>query len=307
MKTTIAGVEFPNFIYNASGPKCTTLEELEALGNSGAGAILTKSTTKEAREGNPSPRYVGVDLGSINSMGLPNLGYKKYIEFIPKLKEFEKPVIVSIAGLKLEDNVEMLNALNETEVDLIELNLSCPNLIGEPQVAYDFKAAEEYLTETMKVTKKKMGVKLPPYFDIAHFEKIAAILNKHKPAFVSTINSIGNGLIIDAEKEEVLIKPKGGFGGIGGDFVKPTSLANVRKLYELLDKEIDVVGVGGIKSGKDAFEFILAGAKAVQIGTILMEENTSCFERITREFEEYVQGKGYSSIEDFRGKLKTMD
>lgn len=306
MKTNIAGIEFPNFIYNASGPKCTTLEELEALGNSKAGAILTKSNTVEAREGNPSPRYVDADLGSINSMGLPNLGYKKYIEFIPKLKEFGKPVIVSIAGLTLEDNIEMLTALNETQVDLIELNLSCPNLVGEPQVAYDFEATENYLTETMKTTKKKTGVKLPPYFDFAHFEKIAKILNKHKPAFVSTINSIGNGLIIDAEKEEVLIKPKGGFGGIGGDFVKPTALANVRKLYELLDKEIDVIGVGGIKSGKDAFEFILAGAKGVQVGTILMQENTPCFERITKEFEEYVKNKGYSSIEDFRGKLKTM-
>ncbi len=304
--TTLCGVKLESFICNASGPRCTTLQELEAIGNSTSGAILTKSCTKEARDGNPEPRYQDVPLGSINSMGLPNLGYKKYIEIIPQLKKFKKPVIVSVSGLSLGDNLEIITALNKTDVDLIELNLSCPNVIGKPQVAYDFPATENMLTQVQKVCKKKLGVKLPPYFDMVHFDDIAAILNSHKVGFVSAVNSIGNGLIIDPQTERPLIKPKGGFGGIGGKFLKPTALANVRRLYELLDRKIDIVGVGGIESGVDAFEFVLAGAKAVQIGTAFMQQGPKCFERISNEFESYVKKKGYRELEDFRGKLKAL-
>ncbi len=304
--TTLCGVKLESFIYNASGPRCTTLAELEAIGNSASGAILTKSCTKEAREGNPEPRYCDVALGSINSMGLPNLGYKKYIEFIPSLKKFKKPAIMSVSGLSLEDNIEMLQAINKTDVDLIELNLSCPNIVGKPQVGYDFEATENMLTQVQKVCKKKLGVKLPPYFDMVHFDDIAAILNSHKVGFVSAVNSIGNGLVIDPQTERPLIKPKGGFGGIGGKFIKPTALANVRRLYELLDRKIDIVGVGGIESGVDAFEFVLAGAKAVQIGTIFMQQGPSCFARISAEFEAYAKKKGYRDIESFRGKLKPL-
>lgn len=306
MKTRIAGLELDNLVMNASGPRCTTLAELEALGKSESGAIVTKSCTLEPREGNPSPRYVDVDLGSINSMGLPNLGYKKYIELLPKLKKFKKPVIVSVSGLKLEDNLEIIKALNNTDVDAIELNLSCPNLVGKPQVGYDFEQTGVVLREVMKIRKKKLGVKLPPYFDFVHFEQMAAILNKYKPDFVTCINSIGNGLIIDPDKEIALIKPKGGFGGIGGQYVKPTALANVRKFYELLDRKIDIIGVGGIYSGKDVFEFVLAGASAVQIGTVLMQENTKAFARIGKEFDAYCKKKGYKNISDFKGKLKAL-
>ncbi len=303
----MAGMELENPVYNASGPKCVTLEELEVIGKSKSSAILIKSCTLEPRIGNPEPRYLYVPLGSINSMGLPNLGYKKYIEMVPELKKFGKPVIASVAGLTLEDNLEIIKAFNKSEIDAIELNLSCPNLPGKPQVAYDFTRTDEVMKKVMKISRKPLGVKLPPYFDFAHFEEIAKIMNRHKPRFVSTINSIGNGLIIDAENEIAVIKPKGGFGGIGGDYVKPTALANVRKLYELLHKDVDVIGVGGIKSGKDVFEFILAGAKAVQLGTVFMQEGPKSFERVNREFETFVAKKGYTKIGDFRGKLRAIE
>jgi len=280
METNIAGIKFSHPIFNAAGPLCVTFDELREIGKSNSSAITMKSCTLEHREGNPEPRYFDLELGSINSMGLPNLGYKKYCEFTPLLKkEFDKPVVASVSGLKLNDNIEIIKSFNETNVDLLELNLSCPNIVGKPQIGYDFEQTDQVLTEVMKVTKKPLGVKLPPYFDFVHFEEVAKILNKHKVKFVSCINSVGNTLFIDPDKEQPVIKPKGGFGGLGGTYVKPIALANVRRFYELLDKDIDVIGVGGICSGKDVFEFILAGAKAVQLATVFAQEKHSCFQQ----------------------------
>ena len=306
MKTSIAGIELKHPIFNASGPLCATAEELHMLGQSHASAIMTKSCTLEHRDGNPKPRYKNINHGSINSMGLPNLGYKRYIELIPELKKYLKPIIVSVSGLCLEDNKTIISALNNTDANLIELNLSCPNLIGKPQMAYDFEQSDSVLTEVMKLAKKPLGVKLPPYFDFVHYEQMASILNRHKVKFVTCINSPGNALVIDPEKEQIVIKPKKGFGGLGGRYIKPIGLANVRKFYELLDRDIDIIGVGGIYTGRDVFEYVLAGAKAVQLGTIFMQEKHGCFNRIEKEFNDVMQRKGYHSIEEVRGKLKEL-
>ncbi len=306
-QTDISGVKFSNCIFNASGPLCESLKELEIIGKSKSAAITTKSCTLEERGGNPRPRYKDIQFGSINSMGLPNLGYKKYLDFVPRLKEFDKPVVISVSGLSLEDNLAMIESFNNSDADLIELNLSCPNIVGKPQIGYDFEQMDEVLSKVMAICKKPLGVKLPPYFDFVHFEQVANILNKHKVKFVSCINSVGNTLFIDPDNEEVVIKPKGGFGGLGGKYVKPIALANVRKFYELLDKDINIIGVGGISSGKDVFEFILAGASAVQLATIFMQEKESCFDRIEKEFNEYMSSKGYSSINEVKGKLKEFN
>ncbi len=299
-------MDFEHCIFNASGPSCATLEELDIIGKSGAAAIMTKSCTLKPREGNPEPRYTGLPLGSINSMGLPNLGYKKYVEMVPLLKKHGKPVVMSVSGLCLADNIEMLRAINDTDADLVELNLSCPNVVGKPQIGYDFEQTDEVLTKVMKLVRKPLGVKLPPYFDFAHYKQIAELLNKHKVKFVTCINSIGNALYIDPDKEAPVIKPKGGFGGLGGKYVKPTALANVHKFAELLDPSIDIIGVGGINNGTDVFEFILAGAKAVQLGTVFQEEGPETFARIEKEFNELMKKKGYASIEEIRGKLKAL-
>jgi dihydroorotate dehydrogenase (fumarate) len=305
LKTDIAKVDFEHCIFNAAGPYCVTFKELQALGDSNSSGITMKSCTIEEREGNPEPRYKDLPLGSINSMGLPNLGYKRYCEFVPILKsQYSKPLIASVSGLKLQDNIEIIRAFNQTPVDLIELNLSCPNIPGKPQMGYDFEQTDQVLSEVMPLTKIPIGVKLPPYFDFVHFKQAASILNKHKVRFVSCINSVGNTLVIDPEKEQAVIKPKGGFGGLGGQYIKPVALANVRRFYQLLDKDIDIIGVGGIGKGVDVFEFILAGAKAVQIATVFAQEKHSCFERIEREFNEIMERKGYTYIEEARGKLK---
>lgn len=306
-KTTIAGVTLDTCIFNASGPGNDSLPLLQIIGSSKSSAIMMKSCTLESRIGNPEPRYADLpNKSSINSMGLPNLGYREYVKFVPILKEqFNKPVVASISGMTLKDNIVMLKAFNKTAVDLIEFNPGSPNTIGKPIVGYDVSEMDRLLAAVGKVCEIPWGVKLPPYFDFIHFEQIAEVLTKYPISFITCINSIGNGLVIDPEKEQTVIKPKGGFGGIGGAVIKYTALANTRKFYELLGDKIQIIGVGGITSGVDAFEFILAGASAVQLGTVYTREGPTCFARIQKELTEYMSKKNYKTIEDFRGRLKT--
>lgn len=286
---------------------CTTKEELNAIGESQSGAILTKSATLAQRAGNPSPRYYENSLGSINSMGLPNKGYEYYAALAAQLQEHQKPYFVSVSGLSLANNLTMLKSLNTVEqIDAIELNLSCPNVPGKPQTGYDFEQMQRVLDAVCTLKGQPLGVKLPPYFDIIHFHQVADILNQYPIQFVTCVNSIGNGLVIDVATEQVVIKPKNGFGGVGGDYIKPTALANVRQFFVLLRNDIDVIGCGGIKNGEDAFEHILCGAAAVQIGTQYMREGVTCFERIANELKELMHKKGYTAINDFKGRLKSI-
>ena len=305
-KTKIAGLEFQSYVGNASGPLDSTLEELEIIANSNSSVVMMKSCTVQPRMGNDEPRYVRLPLGSLQSMGLPNLGYQKYIEFASQLKKYNKPIIASIAGLSIEDYLIMVQAFQKSDVDLIEVNLSCPNLEGKPQVAYDFEYTEKVLSAISNLGNKPLGLKLPPYYDFVHHEQMAEIIRKYKISFITCINSVGNTLIIDPEREMTIIKPKKGFGGLGGDYIKPIALANVRAFYELLQNEVSIFGVGGIKSGTDAFEFLLAGADAVQVATIFEKEGSSCFGRINQELEVILKKKGYNSIQEARGKLKYL-
>jgi dihydroorotate dehydrogenase (fumarate) len=292
---------------NASGVNCTTDKELEALASSKVGAIITKSCTLESREGNPLPRYADIPFGSINSMGLPNKGIKYYIDFIERNESAEDTLtVLSIAGLSKQENIQLLKMANQSPaVKLIELNLSCPNIPGKPQTGYDFEASEALLSEAYDCCSKPIGIKLPPYFDMAHFEAMATVLKKFPVAYVCCVNSIGNAMWVDANSESTVIKPKNGFGGLGGLYIKPTALANVRMFYELLEN-IDIIGCGGIQNGQDAFEHILCGASMLQIGTTLWQEGVGCFNRIQNELQNIMIEKGYNGIEAFRGKLKTI-
>ena len=306
LETTISNKTFSNCLMNASGVKCMTLEELSNLKNSESGTWITKSCTISPREGNPSPRYVDLQLGSINSMGLPNLGFEFYLDYaLKEHKSGNDNLFFSVAGITLEDNIEMLTQIENSDFQgLVELNLSCPNIPGKPQTGYDFDRTDEVLKQVFSFYTKPLGVKLPPYFDIVHFEMMANILNKYQLRFITCINSIGNALYV--EDESVVIKPKGGFGGIGGAYVKPTALANVRMFHKLLKKDISIIGCGGVESGKDVFEHILCGASMVQIGTQLMKDGTKVFSKILTELKEIMKDKNYTTILDFKGKLKEL-
>ncbi len=302
----IAGVKFPSCFMNASGALCVTEDELMALGGSHSGAIVTKSMTIEARQGNPMPRYHGFPGGSINSMGLPNLGYKAYAALIPALKQFGKPVIASVAGLCEEDFPTIAQVINHAKPDLIEVNLSCPNIPGKPQIGYDADSSERIVKRLRKIVTVPMGVKLPPYFDPAHHNLMGDVLARCGVDFLTLINSVGNGLVVNPDAETVVIKPKGGFGGLGGAMIKPVALANVRAFWKHFHGTMPIVGTGGVVDGVDAFEHVLCGASAVQIGTVLVEEGVQVFARLEHELKACLEKKGYKTIGDCRGKLKEL-
>ena len=304
-KTVLGGFEFDNCLMNAAGVWCMTKEELEGVKDSAAGTFVTKTATLDYRAGNPEPRYQNVPLGSINSMGLPNQGLDYYLDYLLELqaREPERTFVLSLVGMSPDETHAILKKVEASDFwGLTELNLSCPNVPGKPQIAYDFEMTEKILSEVFQYFTKPLGIKLPPYFDIVHFDQAAAIFNQFPLTFVNCVNSIGNGLYI--EDETVVIKPKNGFGGIGGEYIKPTALANVHAFYQRLKPEIQIVGTGGVLTGRDAFEHILCGASMVQLGTTLQKEGLGAFQRITEELKTIMEEKGYECLDDFRGKLQ---
>lgn len=306
--TRVAGKEFANCLMNAAGIWCMTREELEAMRASSAGTFVTKTATLSPRTGNPEPRYYELEMGSINSMGLPNHGLEYYLEYMLELQETapEEPYFFSMVGLSPEETHEILKKVEASDYrGLVELNLSCPNVPGKPQIAYDFAGTETLLREIFTYFTKPLGIKLPPYFDLVHFDQAAAVFNQFPLAFVNCVNSIGNALFI--EDEQVVIRPKQGFGGLGGAYIKPTALANVHAFYQRLKPEIQIIGTGGVETGRDAFEHILCGASMVQVGTALQKEGPAVFDRITAELKAIMAEKGYETIEDFRGKLQYIE
>jgi len=302
--TTLSSTLLKSCILNASGPLCTTYDELSILlDNDYIGAVVTKSCTLAYRQGNEHPRYYSLNDRSINSTGLANQGYRYYIDFVRSVHA-NKPCIISVAGLTQDDNMKILSDIEDSSLEnfFVELNLSCPNIKGKSQLAYNFEETEEFLRRVFDKVDMNIGLKLPPYFDIQHFETMATIIRQFpKVKFITCINSLGNGLIIN--KDTAAIKPNNGYGGVGGSIIKPFALSNVRHFYDLLQDRVDIVGCGGISTGTDAYEHILCGATAVQIGTQFMNEGISCFERISRELKNIIQDK---SIDDIKGRLKMI-
>lgn len=305
LQTTIGQFSFDSCVMNASGIHCYDRTELDDLRASKATTFVTKSATLNPREGNPTPRYKAVPLGSINSMGLPNLGIDYYLDYLKTVEVGESSPFLSVTGLSREETHALLRKIQSSSYNgLVELNLSCPNLVGKPQLGYDAEGVNELLTEVFAYFDQPLGVKLPPYFDLTHFDQIAEVLNQFPLTFVNTVNSIGNALYID--DETVAIKPKNGFGGLGGSYIKPTALANVHAFYQRLKPSIAIIGTGGVTSGRDVFEHILCGARLVQVGTALQEEGPAIFDRLEAELLSIMAEKGYERLDDFRGKLQYL-
>lgn len=308
LATNIGKLNLKTCIYNASGSLSTDYTELKDLmEHPYTGAILTKSCTMELKIGNDLPRYYQTYNASINSNGSSNLGYKRYLNFAEKLTD--KPYIMSVGGLSLEDNLRMISDIgNNNYVKGIEMNLSCPNINGKSQIGYDFEEIDNTLSKIFELYDKNeqvFGIKLPPYFDITHFQQVADILKDYsKIDFITCINNIGNCLIIN--DDITAIKSNDGYGGLGGGAIKPISLANVRQFYKLLGDKIAIIGCGGIIDGQDAFEHILCGASAIQIGTQYIKEGQRCFKRVTWELEKIISSKGCTEINDFKGRLRYL-
>ncbi len=195
-------------------------------------------------------------------------------EATKSLSSYGKPYIISISGLNLNDNLEMLTKIyssqslssnnNNNNITAIELNLACPNIIGKPIIAYDFEQMEvvlEQVTSLPNYHTIPCGIKLPPYFDISYYEKIISIIIKYPIRYIVTMNTVGNVLYVNTDDECEGIVPNHGRGGLGGGFVKYIALANVNIIYKLLKEkgrdDIDIVGVGGVHSGKSLLSIMM--------------------------------------------------
>ena len=299
-------------ISNASGVHCVGYTSLTELFDSSATHIVTKSCTENPRMGNPHPRYWCDEYGSINASGLPNLGYQSYRDYDPPSGTVHKSYILSVAGLTLEENIRIFKSIGESpkKVCGIELNMSCPNVQGKSQVGYDLEAMDKYLGTLIPLLPSRatypdfsFGVKLPPYFDPSHFDQAASVLTRYQRLdSVTTINSLGNGLLVDTKTRGPVITPRGGLGGVGGRYCLPTALGNVRQHYIRLASHCkQIVGCGGISDGDTMYQHILCGASSVQIGTQLCEEGPTCFARIISEFSNLCDKKGHDHIYTLRG------
>jgi len=308
----LEGVNFASCIFNASGCWCTTEKELKDLGRSQSGAVVAKSGTVNYRKGNPEPRLHTTDPhGSINSMGVPNLGYKFYTEFGNTVTN--KPFIQSLIPFSHDDLRLMLTDINSNVINgprMVEVNLSCPNLIKKSIVGLNFELFEEYvqIMQELDTPNLVIGIKLPPYYQNHEFDTVSDIVLRYpKIRFLTCINSVVNGLIIDVENEQTTIHPKNGYGGVGGIYCRPTALANVNQFYRRVGDKVAIIGCGGVENGTEVFAHILAGATLVEVGTQLMKDGPGLFERLNVELEALMTIKDYKKLSDFRGKLKTME
>jgi dihydroorotate dehydrogenase (fumarate) len=281
-------------IMNASGCLCTEATELDALLTSRAGAVVSKSSTLAPRRGNPQPRLALDDFGSLNSVGLENHGYEYYSHYFHSSKLF-------IQSIYPFDDEEMERMLLDLDVkakkgSMVELNISCPNVLrGNFQGSLLRVLAT---LEDLDLDNLVLGLKLQPFSETSDIEDVAYYVRaRGEIKFLTCCNTIPNCLFIEEDVPSISSK----LGGLGGRYVKPLSLSNVYRFSNLLD--VAIFGCGGVTCGRDVYDYILCGATAVQVGTQLVKEGVSCFERIEREFKDIMKEKGYNSIEEFRGKM----
>lgn len=315
LSTDIAGIPLNNPLLNAAGCHCVTKEELDSLRDSGSAATVTKSSTIYPRKGNPEPRYYEDEYGSLNSMGVPNLGYQFYLDYEKEHKT--KPYIHSVFPFSPNELkmilIDVVNRLGERqEPYIMEINLSCPNIVEKekPNKKIYFEYTDYLLIlQGFEHPLLIFGLKLAPIYNLQILGEVAEMIKKVKNVvkFITCCNSVVNGLIVDTENETTVIRPREGLGGLGGVYVKPTCLMNVYKFaQELEGSGIQIIGCGGIVSGKDVFDYILVGATCVQIGTQIYKEGLGCFDRINGELAQIMDKKGYTNLSDFRGKIKVV-
>lgn len=302
LSVIIGGVKFSNPIWLASGT-CGWGEELEEYIDLGkAGAIVTKTVTPEAREGNPPPRVVETASGLLNSIGLENKGAGWFRENkYPLLKKQKTRTVVSFSAGTPDGFRKCAEVLTDRSFPhAFELNLSCPNVTHGGKkgflVAQDKEAVKKVVRAVRKVSSKPLIVKLSP--NVTDLGEIAKVCEASGADAVAVVNTY-QGVAVDAEKMESYFSRV--IGGLSGPAIKPLALKAVRDVYKAV--KIPIVGIGGIMSGIDAAEFMLCGAGAVEVGTASLRDPFS-HNRILGEFEEYLLRHGIKKARSLTGKLK---
>jgi dihydroorotate dehydrogenase (NAD+) catalytic subunit len=287
-----------NPVMTASGTFGFGEEFADFIDLSDLGGIIVKGTTRHHREGNPYPRMAETASGMLNAVGLQNKGVENFCKDIyPRIKDYKTNVMVNVSGSVIEDYVETAAMINELDhIPGIELNISCPN-VKEGGMAFGTScaSAEEVVRAVRKVYKKHLMVKLSP--NVTDIASIAKAVEGQGADSVSLINTL-LGMAIDAETRKPLLSTV--TGGLSGPCVKPVALRMVWQVAQAVD--IPVVGLGGIMNAKDAIEFILAGATAVQIGTAnFIDPQVSV--KIVEGIKEYMIRHQVSDINDLIGAI----
>lgn len=301
MKVNFAGVEFKNPIITASGTfgfgrEYAELYPLEALGG-----VASKGITLHARKGNDSPRIAETPAGMLNSVGLQNPGVDRVAKFdLPWLLSQNTRVIANIAGSKIEDYCAVAERISETGVDMIELNISCPN-VKQGGVAFGVstEAAAGITKEVRKYCKKPLMVKLSP--NAASIADIAAAVESEGADAVSLINTL-TGMRININNRRPILKNN--IGGLSGPAVFPVA---VRMVWEVSKRvKIPVMGMGGISKWQDVVEMMLAGAAAVQVGTVNFTDPLAPLS-IIEGLEKYLDESGIGSVSELTGKAQIWE
>ncbi|WP_457611694.1 dihydroorotate dehydrogenase [Methanocaldococcus sp.] len=279
-------MKFKNPVFLASGIMGETGSSLKRMAKEGAGAVTTKSIGLNPNPGHKNPTIVELDIGLLNAMGLPNPGVNSYIEELEEVRDFIKKldtkIIGSIYGKNEEEFIEVAKKIEEY-VDLIELNISCPHAKGYGMaIGQDPDLSHSICKAVKKSVSVPVFAKLTP--NVSNILEIAEALVEAKVDGFVAINTV-RGMAIDIRAKKPILSNK--FGGLSGKAIKPIGVKVVYDLYENFDKPI--IGVGGIYTGEDAIEYIMAGASAVQVGTAVYVRGYDVFKKICEEIKKFLE------------------
>ena len=297
LSVKIAGVTLQNPVITASGTFGFGHEYSEFYPLSKLGGISCKGITLEERTGNPSPRIAETPSGMLNAVGLQNPGVDHFIEKdLPWLKQQGTAIIANIAGNTPEEYCAMAEKLSDSDVDMVELNISCPNVKqGGVQFGTSCAGVEEITSQVRRHCRKPLMVKLSP--NVADIGEIAAAAEAAGADAVSLINTL-TGMRIDINTRRPIIRNN--TGGMSGPAVFPVA---VRMVWQAAQRvKIPVVGLGGIATWQDAVEMLLAGADALQIGTVLFTDPYAPI-KIKEGLNAYLDSHGLSSVTELTGKV----
>ena len=295
---TIAGVTFQNPVMTASGTFGSGMEYGEFVDLNRLGAVVTKGVANVPWEGNNTPRVAEVYGGMLNAIGLQNPGIDVFLERdIPFLKKFDTKIIVNVCGKTVEDYLEVVERLGEAPVDMLEINVSCPN-VKEGAIAFGQKADCLYdITKQIKrVAKQPVIMKLSP--NVTDIGEMARAAEAAGADGVSLINTL-TGMKIDIHKRRFVLANK--TGGMSGPAIKPVA---VRMVYQAAHAvKIPVIGMGGIATAEDAIEFLLAGASAVAVGAMNFVNPYATIE-IIEGIEAYMKQYGIKDLSELIGAVE---
>ena len=297
-KVNIAGVELKNPVMTASGTFGSGAEYGEMVDLNRLGAVVTKGVANVPWPGNPTPRIAEVYGGMLNAIGLQNPGIDVFVERdIPFLKQYDTKIVVNVCGRTTEDYVEVVERLGDTDVDLLEINISCPN-VKEGGIAFgqDSKAVEAITREVKRRAKQPVIMKLSPNVtDITVMAKAAEAGGADALSLINTLT----GMKIDIHRRTFALANK--TGGLSGPAVKPVA---VRMVYQTANAvKIPIIGMGGISTAEDAIEFLLAGATAVSVGTANFFNPYATVE-IVQGIEDYMKRYGVDDVNQLIGAVR---